>query len=79
MPAYEALRAGALGAPIPVAARHGLTLFLRRGMWAWFRALQSTTSPPMTHRPADSSPLEQRPVLARLLAEMTLAPARSTP
>ena len=39
---YETLRRGALGEPIPPEARWGLGLFLRRGMWAWGRALAAT-------------------------------------
>ena len=36
---YETLRAAALGEPLPPESRMGLTLFLRRGMWGWARAL----------------------------------------
>lgn len=36
---YETLRMAALGEPLPVEARSGLGLFLRRGMWGWARAL----------------------------------------
>jgi hypothetical protein len=36
---YEALRAAAFGDGLPPEARSGLTLFLRRGMWGWARAL----------------------------------------
>ena len=36
---YEALRIAVLGEPLPPEARSGLVLFLRRGMWAWARAL----------------------------------------
>ena len=36
---YEALRAAAFGDGLPPEARSGLTLFLRRGMWGWVRAL----------------------------------------
>ena len=36
---YEALRAAAFGDALPPEARSGLTLFLRRGMWGWARAL----------------------------------------
>ena len=32
---YEALRMAALGERLPLEARSGLMLFLRRGMWAW--------------------------------------------
>lgn len=36
---YEALREAALGQALRPTARSGLVLFLRRGMWAWVRAL----------------------------------------
>ena len=36
---YEALRAAGFGEGMPPEARSGLTLFLRRGMWGWARAL----------------------------------------
>jgi hypothetical protein len=42
---YETLRRGALGEPIPPEARWGLGLFLRRGLWAWARALAATAAP----------------------------------
>ena len=38
---YETLRRSALGGALPPEARAGLLLFLRRGMWAWARALAS--------------------------------------
>lgn len=43
---YEALRAAALGDPLPLMARSGLVLFLRRGMWGWARALTAAASSP---------------------------------
>jgi hypothetical protein len=36
---YETLRTAALGQPLPLEARSGLALLLRRGMWGWARAL----------------------------------------
>lgn len=36
---YEALRNAAFGHTLPVEARSGLMLFLRRGMWGWARVL----------------------------------------
>lgn len=36
---YEVLRAAALGEALPLMARSGLMLFLRRGMWGWAKAL----------------------------------------
>ena len=43
---YEVLRGAALGEALPLKARSGLTLFLRRGMWGWAKALTVTVSPP---------------------------------
>jgi len=42
---YEVLRSAALGEVLPLKARSGLMLFLRRGMWGWARALPAATSP----------------------------------
>ena len=39
---YETLRMAALGEPLPPESRSGLGLFLRRGMWAWVRAVADT-------------------------------------
>ena len=55
---YEVLRAAALGAALPLSARSGLMLFLRRGMWGWAQALTAAASPlreqadPSSARPA---------------------------
>ena len=43
---YEVLRAAALGQVLPLKARNGLMLFLRRGMWGWAQALTATESSP---------------------------------
>jgi hypothetical protein len=48
---YETLRAAAVGDPLPLEARSGLALLLRRGMWAWARA---AAGPNMTPKPARS-------------------------
>ncbi|AYG76973.1 hypothetical protein CCGE532_31320 (plasmid) [Rhizobium sp. CCGE532] len=42
---YEMLRSAALGEVLPLKARSGLMLFLRRGMWGWARALRAAASP----------------------------------
>jgi hypothetical protein len=42
---YEVLRAAALGAALPLSARSGLILFLRRDMWGWTQALSAAASP----------------------------------
>ena len=36
---YETLRMAVLGEALPLEARSGLMLFLRRGMWGWARSL----------------------------------------
>jgi hypothetical protein len=36
---YETLRTGALGQALPLEARSGLALLLRRGLWGWVLAL----------------------------------------
>jgi len=43
---YEVLRQAAFGAALPLMARSGLMLFLRRGMWGWAQALTATASTP---------------------------------
>jgi hypothetical protein len=68
---YETLRAAALGEQLPLEARSGLALLLRRGMWAWARV---TAAPSTTLRPTRSLPRfpaddEQRAVI-RLFAAM---------
>jgi hypothetical protein len=50
---YEMLRRAALGDALPPEARAGLTLFLRRGMWGWARAVATRSAVP---QPADSRP-----------------------
>ncbi len=55
---YESLRMAALGEPLPVEARNGLGLFLRRGMWGWARALAAPKEPPTPARSPLSSSAE---------------------
>ncbi len=43
---YEVLRAAALGEALPLMARSGFTLFLRRGMWGWAKALAAAAASP---------------------------------
>lgn len=56
---YEVLRAAALGEALPLMARSGLMLFLRRGMWGWAKVLIAA---------ADSAP---EPIDWRLSASST--------
>jgi hypothetical protein len=55
---YEVLRAAVLGEALPLMARSGLMLFLRRGMWGWAKVLTAAAvSPqePIDRRPSASS------------------------
>jgi hypothetical protein len=73
---YEILRRAALGEPLPPEARHGLTLFLRRGLWGWARALAVPirASVPLTRSAALASPDHLRGVI-QIFAAMALASA----
>jgi hypothetical protein len=72
---YECLRQAALGAPLPPDARQGLLLLLRRGLWAWARALTVLPiAPAMPHRAAPASPCAEHAVIIHILAAMALAP-----
>jgi hypothetical protein len=51
---YETLRSAALGNMLPLEARAGLMLFLRRGMWGWARALAAMA---VFEQPTGSRPL----------------------
>lgn len=79
---YETLRSAALGAPLPLEARHGLLLFLRRGMWAWTQALASATAvpPPPTRVTAavSASAQEFRGIVQVLAAMAVSSPHRRT-
>jgi hypothetical protein len=72
---YEVLRSAALGAPLPPDARHGLTLFLRRGLWGWARAVAAPTRasvPPPRVSAFSSVPDHLRGVI-QIFAAMALA------
>ena len=82
---YERLRAAVLGSALSPEARGGLTVFLRRGMWAWARttALGPPRQEPLpTHavRPSDpGTPGEHRVLIQRLAAmAMTFTERRPT-
>ncbi len=71
---YETLRTAALGEPLPVEARSGLTLFLRRGMWAWARvaaAPRPTPQPARSSLPTSTADDKQRTAI-RLFAAMAM-------
>ncbi len=43
---YEVLRAAVLGEALPLMARSGLMLLLRRGMWGWAKVLTAAAGSP---------------------------------
>lgn len=71
---YEALRSAMLGEPLPPTARQGLVLFVRRGMWAWARALAPAPAAPtrLPRAPIASGP-DHLHGIVRLFASMALA------
>ncbi len=71
---YETLRLAGFAGPLPPEARSGLVVFLRRGMWAWARALatasalqQPTRSPSLR----STAPQQQKAVI-HVFAAMAL-------
>lgn len=71
---YELLREATLGEPLPPEARSGLVLFLRRGMWAWARALADMKAPGQPSRSPswDSTAAHQHRAAIALLATLVL-------
>lgn len=70
---YELLRGAALGEALPVSARSGLMLFLRRGMWSWVKTLVAATDPQQnqTHSPpAATSPHGGHATIVHVLANI---------
>jgi hypothetical protein len=55
---YEVLRGAALGEALPLKARSGLMLFLRRGMWGWAQTLAAAANPlqEQSHPPSTAWP-----------------------
>ena len=74
---YETLRRGALGEPIPMEARWGLGLFLRRGLWAWAQALAATAGPELPGRAAGS--ILSAPCAPQAIIQIFAALALNTP
>jgi hypothetical protein len=71
---YETLRSAALGGGLPVEARSGLALFLRRGMLGWARAV---TIPSLPTRPprslfATSTAQDQQRTVIHLFAAIAM-------
>jgi hypothetical protein len=75
---YETLRTAVLGAGLPLEARSGLALFLRRGMWGWARAatLPGAPLPPTPSSPVPSTAEGPQRGVIHLFAAMAM---RSTP
>jgi hypothetical protein len=75
---YETLRSAALGNVLPLEARAGLMLFLRRGMWGWARALATMTTfeQPTGSRPSTwKAPKEYRTMI-HIFAAMAIRTTR---
>lgn len=71
---YEALREAALGQALPLEARSGLALLLRRGMWGWARALAPAAvqeQPPCSSSPKSTAASEHGAVI-QILAAMAM-------
>lgn len=69
---YETLRMVALGEPLPPEARSGLGLFLRRGMWAWARALAAAPLQSTRSSSSSSTAPQQHRAVIQLFAAMVL-------
>lgn len=71
---YETLRMAMLGEALPPEARCELMLFLRRGMWAWARALAIRSVREELARPRRPSPAEpvDRGTIVYVLAAMAM-------
>jgi hypothetical protein len=71
---YETLRTAALSATLPLDARSGLALFLRRGMWGWAQAAALGSMPQPSMRsvvPISTTEDEHRAVI-HLFAAMAM-------
>ena len=73
---YELLRGAALGEALPVSARSGLMLVLRRGVWSWVKTLVAATYPQQdqTHSsPAATSPHSGHATIVHILATIVMS------
>jgi len=73
---YELLRGAALGEALPVSARSGLMLFLRRGMWSWVKTLGAAADPqqdPTNSSPAATSPHGGHAPIVHVLATIVMS------
>jgi hypothetical protein len=71
---YETLRRAALGDALPLEARTGLMLFLRRGMWGWARASTALLAcePSTGSRPLSGKAPENHRTVIHILAAMAI-------
>jgi len=67
---YEALRGGALGDPVAPELRGGLAVLLRRGMWAWMRAVSAEPDSQRPQVSEDIARLNHPHDLVHLLADL---------
>jgi hypothetical protein len=74
---YETLRQAALGNALPLEARSGLMLFLRRGMWGWARAMviagASMSQQPSCSPPLNCAPSGESKTLIHIFAAMAMS------
>ena len=75
---YETLRMAVLGEALPLEARSGLMLFLRRGMWSWARS-SSDESARQEPRSAPVEPGERSSIVYVLAAMARKVNIRRTP
>ncbi len=71
---YETLRTAALGEGLPLEARSGFALLLRRGLWAWAQVAAApitTSCPTRSSSPTSLAGEEQRAVV-HLFAAMAM-------
>jgi len=71
---YEALRGAAFGQALPLEARSGLALILRRGMWGWARALApaAAAEQPICSSSPKSTAAGQHSAVIQILAAMAM-------
>jgi hypothetical protein len=78
---YETMRMAARGEQLPLEARCGLALLLRRGMWAWARAAAAPSTMPRPNRPPPPSTAiagEEQQAVVHLFAAMAMRPTPRT-
>lgn len=79
---YETLRMAVLGEALPLEARSGLMLFLRRGMWSWARSSSGESArqePLSVPRSAPVEPGERSAIVYVLAAMARKVNIRRTP